>query len=484
MMTMKQTLRQWQVALILPTFFVLSHVGLAQPGATARTGTKNNPVAHWPQWRGPNFDGLAPTALPVEFGDDRLVKWKVPIAGRGFSTPVIWGERIFLTTAIPTGNRNQPGGSEAGAGGSGGRMGGGANGRAGGGAGGGAGAGEEHRFIVMCLDRRTGKLIWEQVATTATPHEGYHRQYGSFASNSPATDGRAVYASFGSRGVFAYDFNGRLLWKQDLGIKQRMRLQFGEGSAPLLIDNLLILNYDQEGGSQIVALDKRTGRVAWRADREESSSWSMPYPITWQGRQQIILSATNRTRAYDPTNGRVIWECGGLGANVIPSPVLNKDLLIVMSGYRDPKLMAIRLGREGDLTGSDAVAWSHTRGTAYTPSPVLFENRYYVLSDNGLLHCYNATTGEPYYQLKRLPEPDSFKASPIGADGKLYIASESGVVTVLKMGETFEVLATNRFNDQMFVSSPVAAAGELFLRSATHLFCISDKKESRKERGR
>ncbi|MFM8395996.1 MAG: PQQ-binding-like beta-propeller repeat protein [Acidobacteriota bacterium] len=469
---MKSTSLKWQSSLLL-MFVLAGHlVSLAQPGE----GAKKDPAAHWPQWRGPNFDGLAPTAVPVQFGDDRHVKWKVAIAGRGFSTPVIWGDRIFLTTAMPTGNRNQSADGETANGAD--RMGGG---RRGGGAGGGAGAGEEHRFIVMCLDRRSGKMLWEQVATTATPHEGYHRQYGSFASHSPATDGRAVYASFGSRGVYAYDFNGRLLWKQDLGIRQRMRLQFGEGSAPLLIDNQLILNYDQESGSQIVALDKRNGRLVWRVDRDEASSWSMPYALTWQGRRQIVLAATNRTRAYDPSNGRVIWECGGLGANVIPSPVLNKDLLIVMSGYRDPRLMAIRLGREGDLTGSDAVAWSHTRGTAYTPSPVLFENRYYVLSDNGLLHCYNATTGEPYYQQKRLPEPDSFKASPIGADGKLYIASESGVVTVLKMGEQFEVLATNRFNDQMFISSPVVAVGELFLRSATHLFCISEKKQVRKE---
>ncbi len=426
-------------------------------------------VAHWPQWRGPEFTGMASMAVPVEFGDNHHVKWKVPVAGRGFSTPVIWGDRVFLTTAIPTGVTATVG-EESAAGG----------GRRGGGAGGGAGAGQEHRFMVMCLDRRTGRTLWERVATTATPHEGYHRQYGSFASNSPVTDGRLIYASFGSRGVYAYDLNGRLVWRQDLGIRLRMRLQFGEGSAPLLVDNLLVLNYDQERDSQIVALDKSSGRIVWRASRDEASSWSMPVAITWQGRRQIILAATNRTRAYDPATGKVVWECGGLGANVIPTPVVQGDLLLVMSGYRDPKLMAIRLGREGDLTGTDAVTWSTTRGTAYTPSPVLFDNKYYVLSDNGLLHCYNATTGQPYYQQKRLAEPDSFKASPIGAAGRLYLASESGVVTVVRMGEQFEILATNRFADQMFVSSPVVAAGELYLRSSTHLFCISDKLTGRR----
>lgn len=455
-----------RTVLLLLAVMCLTHpVSLAQRGP-ATTST------NWPQWRGPNFDGMASAPAPVEFGDDSNVKWKVQVAGRGYSTPIIWGDRIFLTTAVPTGKIDNAAPAEAANATGSGRQPAGPR----GGAGGGAAAGEEHRFLVVCLDRRTGKTIWERVATTATPHEGYHRQYGSFASNSPATDGRVVYASFGSRGVYAYDLNGRLLWQQDLGIRQRMRLQFGEGSAPLLVDDLLILNYDQERDSEIVALNKKSGRVVWRARRDEASSWSMPYPLTWQGRKQIVLAATNRTRAYDPIDGKVIWECAGLGANVIPVPVLNKDLLIVMSGFRDQKLMAIRMGREGDLSATDAVAWSHTRGTAYTPSPVLHDNKYYVLSDNGLLHCYNATTGSPYYQQKRLPEPDNFKASPIGADGKLYLASESGVVTVLRMGEQFEILATNRFKDQKFISSPISVAGELFLRSATHLFCISEAK--------
>lgn len=435
-----------RTALFLIVMFGVS-IATAQSSRSGQSASSKD--GHWPQWRGPLFTGVAPTAVPVEFGDDRNVKWKIPVAGRGFSTPVIWGDRIFMTTAVPTGTTTTPAG-----------------------AGGGSGVGEEHRFIVMCVDRRTGRILWERVATTATPHEGYHRQYGSFASNSPVTDGRYVYASFGSRGLYAYDLDGKLIWKQDLGIRLRMRLQFGEGSAPLLVDDLLVLNYDQERDSVIVAIDKRTGREVWRTSRDEASSWSMPVAIDWQGKRQIVLAATNRTRAYDPATGKVIWECGGLGANVIPTPVIQGDLLLVMSGYRDPKLMAIRLGRQGDLTGTDAVVWSTTRGTAYTPSPVLDDGKYYVLSDNGTLSCYNASTGAPFYQQRRLPEPDSFKASPLGAAGKLYLASESGVVTVVKMGEQFEVLATNRFTDQMFVSSPVVADGELYLRSKTHLYCI------------
>jgi outer membrane protein assembly factor BamB len=425
--------------------------------------------AHWPQWRGPSFNGVAPTAAPVEFGDAKNVKWKVAIPGRGFSTPVIWGDRIFLTTAVPTGKVEQPAAAPAegqpGPGGRGGR-----------GPGGGAGAGEEHKFIVMCLDRKTGKTLWEQVAKTATPHEGYHRQYGSFASNSPITDGKFLFVSFGSRGVYCYDLNGKLVWEKDFGVKMRMRLQFGEGTAPALEGNHLIIPFDQESGSFIVALDKRNGKEVWRANRDEISSWSTPFIAEYKGRKQVVVSASNKVRAYDPANGKVIWECGGLGSNVIPMPAQQNDLIYAMSGHRDPKLMAIRLGREGDLTATDAVVWTQTRGTSYTASPVLHDNKFYALTDNGMLSCFNATTGEPYYHQQRLPQPDNFKASPIAAGDKLYTASESGVVTVIKMGEKFEVLATNTFQDQMFVASPIVVAGELYLRSKTHMFCVSDGK--------
>jgi outer membrane protein assembly factor BamB len=430
--------------------------------------------AHWPQWRGPFFNGMARTAAPVEFGDAKNVKWKIAVAGRGFSTPVIWGDKMFLTTAVPTGktaaptpasdNQAAPGAPAGGPG----RRGG------GGGPGGGAGAGEEHKFIVMCLDRKTGKTLWERTARTATPHEGYHRTYGSFASNSPVTDGRYVYVSFGSRGMYCYDFNGKLIWEKDLGVQMRMRLQFGEGTAPALADNLLIHLFDQESSSFVVALDARTGKEVWRQTRDEVSSWATPLIIDYQGKKQVIIPASNKVRAYELTTGKLIWEVAGLGTNVIPQPVRHNDMVLVMSGHRDPKLMAIRLGRTGDLTGTDAVAWSQTRGLSYTASPVLHEGKFYALTDNGVLSCFNVATGEPYYHQQRLPQADSFKASPIGAAGKLYLASESGVVTIIKMGEKFEVLANNTFTDQMFVASPIVAEGELFLRSKTHLFCISD----------
>jgi outer membrane protein assembly factor BamB len=417
---------------------------VALVAATSGVMVQAQSSAHWPQWRGPFFNGMARGDAPSVWSDTSNVKWKTEIPGRGFSTPAIWGDRIFVTTAIPTGS--------------------------------GRGPVVEQRFEVLSLDRKTGKILWQKTARIATPHEGYHRAYGSFASNSPVTDGRNVYASFGSRGIYAYDFNGKLIWEKDLGVQMKMRLAFGEGTAPLLFGDRLFIVFDHEAESFMVALDKRNGKELWRVNREERSSWSTPLAVEHEGRTEIIVSATNRVRSYDPATGKVLWESAGLGANVIPVPVHQNGVVYVMSGYRDPKLMAIKLGRQGDLTGSDAIVWSHTRGLAYTASPVLYEGKLYVVTDNGMVSAFNATTGEPYYAQTRLPKSYNLKASPVGANGKLYLATEDGDVVVVKMGEKFEVLATNTLTDQVFIATPVIAAGELYLRSQNTLFCIAEKK--------
>jgi len=431
--------------------------------------------AHWPQWRGPFFNGMARGDAPTSWNDTTNIKWQTEIPGKGHSTPVIWGDRIFLTTAIPTGKpaaaaltpapaatSTTPGGQGAG--------------RQGRGPGGDTGPQVEHRFEVLCLDRKTGKILWQKTAKVATPHEGYHRVYGSFASNSPVTDGKYVYAFFGSRGIYAYDFNGKLIWEKDLGVQMKIKNGFGEGSAPLLDGNRLFLVYDHEAGSFMVALDKRNGKELWRVTRDEGSSWSTPFAIDHAGRRQVIVTATRKVRSYDAETGKLIWEAAGLGANAIPMPVHQNGVIYVMSGYRDPRLMAIKLGREGDLTGTDSILWSQTRGLAYTTSPVLHDNKLYVLTDNGMLSAFNATTGEPHFAQVRLPKPYNFKASPVGANGKLYLATEDGDVVVLKMGEKFEVIATNTLTDQVFIATPVIAGGDLFLRGKDQLFCISQEK--------
>jgi outer membrane protein assembly factor BamB len=417
----------------------------------------------WPYWRGPNVDGMAVGDAPLKWSDTENIKWKTDIPGLGNSSPVIWGDQIFLTTAIPVGAlpASVPPPDQSAAGGRGGRG------------PGGAGPLVDHRFDVLSIDRRSGKVLWQRTAKVATPHEGSHQQYGSFASNSPVTDGRHVYASFGSRGVYCFDLNGKLVWERDFGVQLRMRMAFGEGLGPVLADDKLVLVFDHEGGSFMVAVDKATGKDVWRVARDEGSNWAAPLVVDVKGTKQVIVAASKAVRAYDLRDGRLIWQCSGLGANTIPHPVRHGDLLFVMSGYRNPKLMAIRLGREGDLTGTDAVVWSETRGLSYTPSPVVFDGKLYALTDTGMLSCFNAQTGQPYYHQTRLPKAYSFKSSPVGVNGRLYMASENDDVIVVKMGETFEVLATNTMTDETFIATPAIAGGEIYLRSKTRLYCIA-----------
>ncbi len=414
----------------------------------------------WPYWRGPAADGMAVGDAPVTWSAAENVRWKTDIPGLGNSSPIVWGDFVFVTTAIKTGAAapsptppGPPGGGRGmGPGGGGGQV--------------------EHKFDLICLDRKTGKILWQRTAKTAVPHEGAHSQYGSFASNSPVTDGTFVYAFFGSRGMYCYDFKGTLVWQKDFGVQMRMRMAFGEGMAPVLAGNKLILVFDHEGDSFMVVLDKATGKEIWRASRDEKTNWAAPLVVTFKGRTEVVVAGSAKVRSYDLDTGKVIWECAGLGANTIPQPVRQDDMVFVMTGYRNPMLMAIRLGREGDLTGTDAVVWSQTKGTSYTPSPVIFDNKLYVLTDTGMVSCFNAKTGEPYYHQVRLPKSYSFKSSPVGANGRLYLASENEDVIVLKMGEKFEVLATNTMPGQTFIATPAIADGEIFLRSTTTLFCI------------
>jgi outer membrane protein assembly factor BamB len=417
----------------------------------------------WAQWRGPNNDGMARGDAPHEWSDTKNIAWRVAIPGRGNSSPVIWGDKIFLTTAVPTDAAKAtttPAATSAPQ-----------ERRQGRGPGGGANAGREHKFVVMCLDRRSGNVLWERVAKVATPHEGYHHQYGSFASNTPVTDGKHVYAFFGSRGIYCYDLNGKLVWEKAFQ-PMRMRLGFGEGVATVLDGNSLFLKFDQEQGSHLLALDKQTGKEIWRVAREEGSSWSPPLIVTHNGRKQMVVSASSKVRSYDPATGKLIWECAGLGSNVIPAPVIHAGVVYVMSGHREPNLLAIQLGREGDLTGTDAVLWTNNRGNAYTGSPVLHDGKLYFVTDSGMLSCLDARTGKPHYLQQRLPRSYNFKSSPVGANGKLYLATEEGDVVVVKMGEKYEVLAVNTLTDQMFIATPAIAGGSIYLRSQDALYCV------------
>jgi outer membrane protein assembly factor BamB len=405
----------------------------------------------WPQWRGPLNTGMAVGDAPLEWDHTRNVKWSVAIPGRGHSTPVAAGGRLFLTTAVPTGNVTRPAGRSR--------------------AGGGADDGLEHRFEVLALDQATGRVVWQRTTKVATPHEGYHRTYGSYASNSPVTDGTRVYAFFGSRGLYAFDLDGRPVWQKDFGVQMRMDMAFGEGTALALHDNRLLLHFDHLDTGFLVMLDPASGREIWRVKRTEPFNWAAPYVATHEGRRQVIVSGLT-VRGYDFETGALLWEAAGLGENTIPQPVQHNDLVFAMSGHTVRRLMAIRLGRSGTLTEGNGVVWSTTRGASYTPSPLLHENRLYVLTDNGLLSNFNASTGAPLYQQVRLPKPYSFKASPVGARGKLYLASEDEDIIVVAMGDEFKVLATNTMSGHSFIASPIIIEGDIYLRSQTHLFRI------------
>jgi outer membrane protein assembly factor BamB len=411
----------------------------------------------WPRWRGPNETGVARGDAPLHWSDTEHVAWKVAVPGKGNSSPVIWGDKIFLTTAVPTASA-----PAAPAGTSGGRR----------SYGGNSGAQPEQKFLVLAFDRKTGKQLWEKVAKMAAPHEGYHPQYGSFASYSPVVDEKYVIASFGSRGVYCYTHDGKLVWEKDFGIQMRIPMAFGEGVAPALDGDRLVLLYDHEGDSFLVALDRNTGRELWRAPRPRGTGWSGPLIATAGGRKQVIVASTKFTAGYELETGKLIWQATGLGRNVIPMPVVADNIVYVMSGYQGPNSMAIRLDRQGDVTGTDAILWQNNRGTSYTPSPVLADGKLYVLTDTAMLSCLDFRTGKPYYAQTRLPKSYSFKSSPVAAGGKLYMATEDGDVVVIRMGEKFEVLATNTLSGQVFIATPAIMDGEIYLRGQNTLFCI------------
>lgn len=393
-------------------------------------------VAHWPAWRGPNGTGVAPGPAARAFGDAQGQRWKLEIPGRGMSTPIALGAQLFVSTAVPVGE----------------------------------GEGEQQSFELHAIDRKSGATRWKAVAKVATPHEGYHKSYGSYASASPVTDGERVYVSFGSQGVFAYGLDGKLLWSFDPGVKLAMRNAFGEGLAPVLAGDVLVQVADQENGSFAFGLDKRSGKELWRVARDEPSTWATPLVTTLGGVPQVVTSGARKTRSYEPATGKLLWEGPGAGLNAIPSVLRHEDLVLVMSGFREAKILALAPGADGK---EPPTRWSATKGCGYTASPVLHDGLYYTVTDGGLISCFDATTGAPHYLEERLPRGSTLKSSPIAAGEFLYVPTEAGEVHLVRLGPAYEVVATHSFAEQVFVASPAWAEGDLYLRSLTHLFCIA-----------
>jgi outer membrane protein assembly factor BamB len=416
---------------------------------------------NWPQWRGANSDGVAPTAVPpIKWDQKTNVKWKASIPGSGHASPIVWNDLVFVLTGVETKKADAKPAPQR----------------------------EQSRrgrfgpprvqpdkivkFVVMALDREDGSVRWQQTAAELLPHEGRHPT-ATYASATPATDGKHVYAYFGSRGLYCYDMTGKLVWKQNLG-KMSTRNSFGEGSSLTLNGDKIIINWDHEGQSFITTLDKATGKKIWTVDRDERSSWSSPVVIDVAGQKQIIVSATIRIRGYELETGKSIWECSGMTYNVIPTPVYVDGIIYVASGFRGAAMMAIRPeGAKGDITNSKAVVWRANVDTPYTPSVVVYKGLiYYLKTNSGILSCRDAKTGKLVYGPVRLPGIGDIYSSPVAADDRIYLTSRTGTTLVLKHGKSFEVLETNNLGDGVD-ASPAVVDDKLFMRTASALYCIS-----------
>ena len=411
----------------------------------------------WPQWRGPSGQGISEEKnLPTTWSATKNIKWKTPIAGRGHSSPIVWGNKIFLTTAIEgplvpgaKAVKHMDGDKEYIHPDS-------------------VGADHKHSFKVICISRETGKILWEQTAFEGTPYDDRHRK-SSFASSTPATDGKYVYAFFGSEGLYAYDMNGKLAWKADLG--KLATAGMGTGTSPILYDNLVIVQCDEENGagSFIAGINKKTGKEVWRTPRKVQVSWATPLLVRTTRRAELITSGNEAVIAYEPATGKELWRHKGVDSNAIPSPVANTEMVFISAGFPARIAMAIKLGGAGDLV--DSVAWKYAKGTAYVPSPILYGDYLYLTTDRGILTCLDARTGEVKYEGGRIPIPATFTASPIAFDGKILMTSEDGDTFVIKAGPKHEILGTNTVGEPVY-ASPAVADGNIFIRGEKSLYCI------------
>ena len=399
--------------------------------------------AQWPALRGPNYNGLVRQGNPpFEWSETKNIRWKTAIPGAGHASPVLWGDYLYVQTAVEVpveGLFSDP----------------------------------KYHYKLLAVHRDSGKIAWEKTAREAHPVEESHHRTASFASNTGVTDGEHLYAFFGSQGLYCFDFDGNLKWEKDLG-DMTTRNSFGEGSSPAIQGNTLMINWDHEGDSFIVALDKRSGKELWRRERDEPTSWSTPLIVEFEGKHQVIVSASLKTRSYDLKTGAVIWECSGLGTNVIPTPLYRDGVVYVASGHRSPAMQAIQLHKaKGDVAGSDAVLWSIDQNTPYVASPLLYGDHLFLTKNrNAILSCYNPLTGEIVYGPERLGEMGSIFSPLVGVENRIYISDLDGSTLVVKNSPKFETLATNVL-DEGTAASLIVAGDVIYLRGSQHLYCIA-----------
>ena len=453
---------------LIQLFTALLWVGAAAAKAVAAEDASADLVAsgHWPQFRGPCAAGVADGQnLPEHWdgvkGDN--VRWKKRIPGLAHSSPIIWGNQLFLTTAVSsqgdaTFRPGLYGDGDA------------SNDRS------------LHRWLVLCLDKRSGEVLWERVPHEGVPKDKRHVK-ATYANSTPATDGKRIVAFFGSEGVFAYDLEGNLLWKKDLGRLEAgaydaRSYEWGTASSPILYRDRVIVQCDVQEGSFITALDAQTGQVIWRTERNELSSWGTPnvYPDATQ--PELIVNGSNFIRGYDPATGRELWRLGGSSKITAPTPVFADRLVIVTSGLAPERpIFAIRPGATGDITlereqtTNGFIAWSKVRKGPYMPTPLIYQNRLYVVNNQGLFDCYELATGREIFGERIQHRGNGFSASPVAADGRLYVPGEDGDVFVYAAGTECKLLAQNPMGEPM-MATPALSKGTLFIRAQHHLFAI------------
>jgi outer membrane protein assembly factor BamB len=442
-------------------------------------------AADWAQWRGPAGTGLADGNPPVEWSETKNVKWKTAIPGRGHASPIVLGNHVYVVTSVDM--PPAPGAADAGGNGNANRTPGGPNtedlveadqdrerrqdrrSR--------RGRGNDtpivpQKFMMLCIDRDSGAIVWTTTVKEMTPNEGHHRT-STYAAGSPVTNGKHVYVNLGTAGVHCLTLDGKSVWSKDLGVL-RTRNAFGPGASAALHGNTLVVPWDHEGDSFIVALDATNGDEKWRRTRDEPTSWATPVVTELTGRPQVIMPGYNSCVGYDLETGADVWRSEGLTLNVVPTPVIGHGMVYLTSGFRGSELHAVRLDRaKGDIAGTDAIAWKHGRGTPYVPSPMLSGTRLYFLgSNNGILSCVDALTGEPHYVGERLGAVRNVYSSIVGAAGHVYVCGREGNVAVIKDGPEFEHLYTNTL-DEGINASPAIVGDAMYLRGARHLYCIA-----------
>jgi outer membrane protein assembly factor BamB len=421
---------------------------------------------HWPQFRGDHAAGVADGASLPDAWDGVKgtgILWKTRIPGLAHSSPVVWGDQVFVTTAISSrpDATFKPGLYGDGT------------------------ASEDatvHRWQVLSLDKRSGRIQWTRTAFEGVPREKRHIK-ATYANASPATDGRHLVAFFGSQGLYVYDLAGTLKWKRDLGridagAYDAPDYEWGTASSPILYDDLVIVQCDQQKGSFVMALRLKDGETAWRTEREELPSWATPTVYPGTGGAELVTNSPNFIRGYDPRTGRELWRLGRSSPITAPTPVFDGDLIVVMSGRRpNAPIFVLKGGARGDITlperaaSGGHVVWTRERAGSYMPTPLVYRGLLYVLRNQGILSCYDLHSGEPKYET-RLPEVGSgFSASPIAADGKLYLPGEDGDVLVVRAGPEFELLARHAMG-QPLMATPAISGGRLIIRGQQDLFAV------------